>query len=362
MNIHTPKGRILGLDVARALAVIGMILVNYKLAMNAQTGGPGWLQAATGIFEGRASALFVILAGLGVSLMTAKARMSGDQKLIKATQQTLYRRAAFLFLAGMLLLIIGWSADILHYYAVFLVLAALLIRASNTKLLIGITVTLIVSVFQLLLLDYSYGWSENYHQYEKLWTVGGFIRNLLFNGFHPIFPWLAFFLLGMWLGTQSWLTEKKARARLFLIAASVAIIMETISHFMVKGLTSILSVEGAQSLFGTKPMPPNLMYFCAAAASALAVLVVCIEAAEKWKKSAWVQSLISTGQLSLTHYVAHVVVGLAPLQLLGLLENGRVIFSTLYAFLFYTAAIVFSVYWKKQHHRGPLEHLMRRWE
>ncbi|MGQ8872187.1 DUF418 domain-containing protein [Paenibacillus sp. TSA_86.1] len=109
-------------------------------------------------------------------------------------------------------------------------------------------------------------------------------------------------------------------------------------------------------------MPPNPMYFCAAAASALAVLIICIQVAERWRFRLWVQALISTGQLSLTHYVAHVIMGLAPLQLLDVLENGSVMFSTFYAFLFYAAAIVFSVYWKKQYNHGPLEKLMSRWE
>lgn len=362
MNVHTTKGRIFGLDLARALAVIGMILVNYKLAMNAQAAGPDWLQTITGLFEGRASALFVILAGIGVSLMTAKARASEDETLLQTTQRLLFRRAGFLFVTGMMLLLIGWSADILHYYAVFLVIAAMLIKTSNSHLLIGTIGTVIVSILQLMMLDYSYGWSENYHQYEILWTWSGFTRNLLFNGFHPIFPWLAFFLLGMWVGRIGWLTQRKTRVRLLQISASVAVITEMVSAWLVHRFTTTLSFEGAQSLFGTKPMPPNPIYFIAAASSALAMLVICIEVAERWRERMSVQALISTGQLSLTHYVAHVMIGLVPLQLTGQLENGSVVFSTIYALIFYVAAIVFSYYWKKRHSRGPLEQLMRRWE
>ncbi|WP_426334839.1 hypothetical protein ACN9MH_14815 [Paenibacillus silvae] len=73
--------------MARALAVIGMILVNYKLAMDPQAAEPGWLHATTGILEGRASALFVILAGIGVSLMTAKARASEEETLITISER-----------------------------------------------------------------------------------------------------------------------------------------------------------------------------------------------------------------------------------------------------------------------------------
>ncbi|WP_427181222.1 DUF418 domain-containing protein [Paenibacillus sp. TC-CSREp1] len=90
--------------------------------------------------------------------------------------------------------------------------------------------------------------------------------------------------------------------------------------------------------------------------------MVCIKAAESWRKGAWVQALTITGQLSLLHYVAHVMIGLVPLQLTGLLENGSVVFPTIYALIFYAGAAGFSFYWKKRHSRGPLEQLIRRWE
>ncbi|WP_427181221.1 heparan-alpha-glucosaminide N-acetyltransferase domain-containing protein [Paenibacillus sp. TC-CSREp1] len=82
MNLHTTKGRILGLDMARALAVIGMILVNYKLAMDPQAAEPGWIHATTGILEGRVSALFVILAGIGVSLSFGRGVMRSSLSLL----------------------------------------------------------------------------------------------------------------------------------------------------------------------------------------------------------------------------------------------------------------------------------------
>ena len=70
------KQRVNGFDVARALAIFGMVVVNFKIAMNAETGNQ-LLMGFAGLFEGRASALFVILAGIGVTLMTNKTRESG---------------------------------------------------------------------------------------------------------------------------------------------------------------------------------------------------------------------------------------------------------------------------------------------
>ncbi|MBA6339403.1 DUF1624 domain-containing protein, partial [Colwellia sp. BRX8-7] len=71
------KHRVTGFDLARAFAIFGMVIVNFKIAMNADTGNQ-LLMSFTHLFEGRASALFVILAGVGITFMTNKARVSSD--------------------------------------------------------------------------------------------------------------------------------------------------------------------------------------------------------------------------------------------------------------------------------------------
>lgn len=45
------KERITAFDFARALAIFGMVMVNYKLAMQAESGGPVWLQAIAGLLR-----------------------------------------------------------------------------------------------------------------------------------------------------------------------------------------------------------------------------------------------------------------------------------------------------------------------
>ncbi|WP_374015784.1 hypothetical protein ABU162_15395 [Paenibacillus thiaminolyticus] len=96
-----------------------MITVNYGIAMKAENGGPVWLKTIVGLLEGRASALFVVLAGIGVALMTAKARGSGSEELLRRPRISLCRRSGFLFAAGLLLVIVGWNADILHIMPYF---------------------------------------------------------------------------------------------------------------------------------------------------------------------------------------------------------------------------------------------------
>lgn len=75
----------MGFDFARAIAIFGMVIVNFKIAMNAEKGNQVLLWFS-GLFEGRASALFVELAGIGLTFLTSKARLSGDRVLIRRSQ------------------------------------------------------------------------------------------------------------------------------------------------------------------------------------------------------------------------------------------------------------------------------------
>jgi uncharacterized membrane protein YeiB len=69
--------------------------------------------------------------------------------------------------------------------------------------------------------------------------------------------------------------------------------------------------------------------------------------------------LLATGQLALTLYVAHVAIGLAPLEKLG---HGRqsVAFSVVWGAAFCVGAVGFSHFWRSAFTRGSLEMVMRR--
>ena len=107
-----------------------------------------------------------------------------------------WRRALFLMVLGLLNLTL-FPADILHYYAVYFALAVVWLRASPRVLLASIVGLAACSFWALLHWDYSQGWNWQTLEYAGLWQWPGAARNLLFNGFHPLMPWLCFFLLGM---------------------------------------------------------------------------------------------------------------------------------------------------------------------
>ena len=355
--------RISGYDLARALAVFGMVLVNFKVVMC--MGDPAlhatWLGRAVGMLDGRAAATFVVLAGVGISLGSARQLAGADAAGRKLARIRLWKRAAFLFVVGLLYIPI-WPADILHFYGVYIAVAALLLNVASRRL-VGLALALVSAHALLLLtLDYERGWNFETLSYVDFWEPAGMLRHLLFNGFHPVIPWLAFLLFGMVLGRLN-MRERSTRARVFLAGAGAAIVAQATSWMLIGSLGDALSgqeLEDLSAVFGTDPMPPMPLYMFAAGGTACASIALCVELGERFGTALWLRSLVSVGQLALTLYVAHVVLGMGLLGAAGRLEHQSLPFAVGMAFVFCAVATLFAILWRKRFARGPLEECMRR--
>ncbi|WP_412459209.1 DUF418 domain-containing protein [Alkalihalobacillus trypoxylicola] len=368
MSNSINSSRIEGLDFARALAMFGMLVMNFMVVTGAQGNGAPLLVWFTNLFEGRAAATFVLLAGIGISLMTKRARLSSEKTVIRNTRVSLFKRSIFLFILGMLLYAVGWDGDILHYYGVYMTIAALLILASPK--IITLFIIVFASLAQLYQVTFNYmsGWSPTkpFLEYLDFWTLTGFLRNLFLNGYHPILPWICFLLIGMLIGRLN-LTDIGIRKTLFIFSSVTLIMTELLSKILVVSLDSILDVESAKFLFETGPIPPNIFYLVSNTASAILIILLCIYLDEKFPTNWLIRSLIYTGQLTLTHYVSHVLIGIGILLLSNkvILFNGFVeqplSFTFSYACLFFIASIIFSVLWRLKFKRGPIELLMRKY-
>jgi len=62
-------GRIEGYDLARALAILGMVVVHFALVMSSERADEGgWASKLIQLLDGRAAATFMVLAGVGITL------------------------------------------------------------------------------------------------------------------------------------------------------------------------------------------------------------------------------------------------------------------------------------------------------
>jgi uncharacterized protein len=355
------KQRVTGFDVARALALFGMVVVNFKIAMNAETGNQ-FLMGFAGLFEGRASALFVILAGIGVTLMTSKTRESGDQSLVLKSRLSLIKRGLLLIVLGLAYTPI-WEADILHFYGFYFLIAAVIVKVNDKTLLLASFIIMLIFPVLMVLFNYEQNWVWATFSYENFWSLDGMIRRILFNGFHPVFPWAAFLVLGMWLGRQD-LSNSLIRKKL-LIGSITTLLVTEIGFYAIRsilgdGRSLEMTSEEVTFLFSTSIIPPLPQYMISAGSSAIMVLIGSLYFSERFSESNISQWLCQTGKLSLTLYVAHVIIGMGILEFIGRLENQTINFSLFCALTFCACGMMFSVFWLKFFKTGPLEWVFRK--
>jgi len=84
LNTKPMNSRIIGIDVARALAVIGMVIVNFKVVLGEK--GQNWVKLLASVFDGKASATFVVLAGVGIALGTNSALRNNDLSKLRVAK------------------------------------------------------------------------------------------------------------------------------------------------------------------------------------------------------------------------------------------------------------------------------------
>ncbi|MCF6229103.1 MAG: DUF418 domain-containing protein [Planctomycetes bacterium] len=336
-----------------------MIFVNFKTVMVADDSGNSVLSQVLGALEGRAAATFVVLAGLGISLFAANAPKAAATDPYARVRKTLLKRACFLFVAGTLLTLI-WPADILHYYGIYIAIAALVLQASSRRLIGASAAIILLFPALLFFIDYEHGWHWQSLSYSDYWTPAGWLRHTLYNGFHPVIPWLSFLLGGMVLGRVDLLNR---RNQLLLLAGSAVVVLGT--ELLSWLLVNMPAVDAADAeinaaLFGTKPMPPVPLYMLSAGGVAVFVIVLMTIFGTRFKEAMWLKPLLYTGQIALTLYVAHFIVGMGFLESIGRLYNQSLEFAALSALAFCLAGSLFATIWRAKYKRAPLEWLMRR--
>jgi len=354
------KQRLIGIDVARALAVVGMVIVNFQMVL----GGKGfeWAEYIAGLFEGKAAATFVVLAGVGLALTTNTAVRQNDRGKLRTAKKRIIKRALFLFMIGLLYIPL-WPADILHFYGVYMLITLLLLRSKPAIALIAALALIMIYPLIMLVWDYEQGWNFTTFEYADFWTLPGFFRNLFFNGFHPAIPWAAFMLYGFWFGKQD-LQNRRFLIRAFYISTIGFFLLSLLSHTLILGLSAgNPQAENELSLIlGTSPMPPLPIYMLSGIAIATVVISVCLLIENHHKNDVVYSALHKTGQLALTFYVAHVIIGMGIIEVFnpGALGTYTAQYSLAYALVFSLCCILFAVLWLQYKKTGPLEWLMKK--
>ncbi|MCH9693449.1 MAG: heparan-alpha-glucosaminide N-acetyltransferase domain-containing protein [Gammaproteobacteria bacterium] len=340
--------RLDGLDLARFVAFAGMVVVNFKIVMGAEGNG-GVLGLLSGALEGRAAATFVVLAGIGLGLSAIR---GGHAQLVSVT----IKRAVFLLVIGLLNSLI-FDADILHYYAFYFLIGVSLLRFETRSLIAVIVLLNVMFVLMVFILNYDTGWNWDNYSYSDFWTPAGFVRNLFFNGWHPVIPWLGFLLFGFVLSRMS-LSQTSTQNRLVLLGG-VSLALAELASSLLAGALGALDPE-LEIFATTKPIPPMPLYMLAGCGAASLVIGLCLRFAKLMERLGILKLVVPAGRQTLTLYVAHILIGMGTLEALGMLENQTASTAVAAALVFCLLAALYALVYAKFFKRGPLEAAMRK--
>lgn len=353
--------RIIGFDLARAYAIFGMFIVNFNFSFGSIMAPTDNVGRFLNIFTGNSTAIFIICAGMGVSLMTNRNEYT---KVEKANLKSkILKRSWFLFALG-LLLFNWWSGDILHFYGGYMHLAAFLLFVPKRYYLWGALTAIIVFHLLLLLIPIDTSWDFTIFKYKDFWTPIGFLRNTFYNGWNSIFPWISYFLIGMWLGRLNW-QDRLIKRNIFLIGLIVFIIIQALRLMVRQKFFNPFWSDYIMAEY----FPPYLPFVLVTMAFAFMVIPICMLIGDKFANNKLILALQKTGQMTLSHYVIHLTIGMILLAYLtdkhytGLLEDEKPtasIYILVFAFTFYVFSVLFSLFWSRKFRNGPLETLMRK--
>jgi uncharacterized protein len=352
--------RLEGYDIARSFAFFGMVLVNFWALMDINVSCPEWLTFVLGIIQGRAAAAFVILAGVGLSLLTKKAYLSRDPVAFRTARVRIWRRAFFLFALGVLNAII-WPADILHFYALYFAVGAVLVFYSNQRLMALIVTPVLIFALLMALFEFDQGVDWGALSIGEWVKPARVARHFLFNGYYPFFPWISFLIMGLWLGRQD-LHNVGLRKKIVLAGICGVVVSElfswTIFH-VAESPDYPWTLDAILPWVAIDPWEPLPLFMISAGGTALVVIIAVVTWADHFKNAGWLRPFVAAGQSTLTLYILHILMAEAGIKTMKLWHMDTSLFPMLGGSLFFGISLAGCYFWKKHFQRGPLEWVMR---
>lgn len=192
--------RILGVDAARGVALLGMMAVHALFVTDA-TGEATWVGR---IATGNAAALFAVLAGVGVAFLTGRARVRGATGARRAAASLVARALVI----GLLGLALGGVTDpevatvILAYYAVLFLLAIPLVLAPTSALvaLAVLGAAAIPAASHLLRAHLPLPALDSPSLSWLVTDPGELVRELFLTGSYPALSWVPYLAVGLAVG------------------------------------------------------------------------------------------------------------------------------------------------------------------
>ncbi|GAA4274948.1 DUF418 domain-containing protein [Aquimarina gracilis] len=379
-----PKKRIELLDVFRGFAVFGIFVVNIEIMncvfMNQDVFSKQWTDPidtlTTRIFQlffySKFFPIFSFLFGLGISMQALS--MSQKNEL---TFSFFARRMLILFFFGVLHILLLWSGDVIHLYAILGLFVTLLIKKSN-RLIIGLSVLFLIFPFYDQIAAYAFQLMkyqpESYLSGYMPETIVETIRNgsyvdgirlraneymanipMLFTFLAPVA--LSMFLLGLYFGKNSLITKMNVLVDLLkkpvIIIAIITNLYRIIFLFFLPGFEIYKSPVA-------RPVFLKLMFLSDVVMGLFYLWLL----AWLWYHTnarKIISPLKYVGRMALTNYIMHSFIGLLLFSSIGFslyetMSPSETLFTALVVFC---VQILYSKLWLRYFKFGPLEWVWR---
>ncbi|MFL6027550.1 MAG: heparan-alpha-glucosaminide N-acetyltransferase domain-containing protein [Friedmanniella sp.] len=363
-------GRVVGVDVARGFALLGMFAVHIFDTLHANN-TPSLTHR---VMAGHALATFVLLAGVSLTFITRRGR-TASRWTDAPTAAALAVRALVILGIGLVLnSVLDPDIDvILPYYGLMFLFAIPLLRLPS-RVLVGIAVGLVVLAPLVVTAGFGIVPFEDQPTFAALVHPLAALTGLLVTGTYPVVAYLAFICAGMVIGRLD-LSSKLVAVRLAVGGAVLAVagwFGSTLVLFRFGGLQHLRAAAEpglppleTQNIIVWEPDRVQSLWWLAERAPytttpfrmlhdlgvAMAWLGVCLLLTRLRLGSRLLAPLAAAGAMSLTLYTGQVVI-----LSTSFIEDDPV---SLYLVLVYVA-LSFAMLWRPTGRRGPLEDVVAR--
>ncbi|PZF58619.1 hypothetical protein DEI92_11270 [Curtobacterium sp. MCBD17_034] len=342
-------GRLVGVDLARALALAGMVVAH----VGAVSQTVAWSDPSTwsAVVNGRSSALFALLAGVSVALVTGRTRPFAPPAMA-AARIRLVVRAVLLVALGVLLVALGTSvAVILPTYGALFLLVVPVLRCPRSVLLSFAAGAVALSVPVALATAALFAHAD--------------AATAQFGRTYPVLTFLGFLLVGLAVG-RSDLPARRTQVLLVVTGTALAVAAYTVGAVVapvdpaVAVVTGVPSAGGAtgpsavlQEWLSPRAHSSSVVDVLGSTGVAVAVLGACLLLTERRARLARiVWPAVAVGSMPLSVYALHIVAIAVLAHTLGPTEGPAVAAS------FLLGAVLVAVLWRHRFRRGPLEMLL----
>lgn len=362
-HAHSPSPsstRYIELDVIRAVALIGVCVMNYHgylildgAKLPATNVIERFFDPWNGPLSTRFAATFVTVAGMGITLLTRRSRASRDRVSISADRWTLIRRGVLLYAFGFVLNWV-WSGTILFFYGAFFIVGAFLFTLrSRWLVVIGSGAALTAAGIQ--------WWALNQRSkgHDTSWLLNAdaatnrsprdLLMDTFLRGTHPLLPWLVFLCMGMVLGRMMPFTTRR---RTEVAGAGAAL--------LALGYLAHNAVGWHPLLSSTSPFDRGIFYTLTTVGSSLMAVSLVGWLAAATANTAVTKVLADTGRTTLTLYVGHVLVYNLLVHRLEWVHPGSLGTAVLFATIYWLCAVAVATTLQRRFAIGPLEWVYRK--